>query len=1150
MSQLGQQMSRMTFWNGVSTGVDNLMMYLVDPQTARVYKTAQGLYSACKFILSPSSPPLETACAFLARPQSMSRWLFCLITVLLCTTLRTYGLDPNKALTQYVRQVWTVNEGLPLNAIFTITQTRDGYIWVGTHEGLARFDGIRFTVFNRQNTPLLNNNRVTVLCEAPSGELWVGTGGDRFFSSGGVRGGGLFRYDQGRWQRFGTSDGLPDDIINALTIDPSGTLWIGTMNGLVAFDGRHFTHYTDGLPSVKISALHFDHQGTLWIGTTSGLARFRQERIETIGLTDHYIQALYDDHTGRLWIGTQTGLLFRASPSGEFTATTIAVSITDIHADTDGNLWISSSTHGLIRFRGETFESFTPPPHPGSDFIPFGVHEQALCLLTGREGELWVGTGRGLFCFHDGTVTPLGEPEGLSGLHTYPILQDRTGAIWAGTSEGLTRIEQGKVTATWHLRPRRQGYSGLPDNDVLSLCEDHTGALWIGSSTGLTRKTGDRFTTYRPTDGLSGLPVRVIHEEPDGSLLLGAGTTLCRFAGGKFTQIGTPEGYPVPDAQVLFISRDRDANLWIGTNRGLVCQQQGRFTLYTLDDGLPNLNVKYLYQDQQGRHWFGTAGGLVYFANGRFTAITTRQGLFDDNVHVILPDAQDRLWMSSNLGIFTVPRAELIACAEGRQPHVSCRVFGPDDGLRDQEANGSRQPAGCQAADGSLWFPSANGIAIIHPAKLRYNALPPPVVIERLLADGQDTSSPVLPVHTQSVEIHYTGLSFLVPKQVTFAYQLAGLNQTWQSAGTRRTAYFSGLPPGTYTFRVRAVNRDGVPSANVAEIQFSIPAPWYRTRLAYASYGLLTLLLIVGGVRWRLAALRRETIRLEQTVTVRTAEIYHQQEELRRQRDEIELKNAEMLDSIRYAERIQQALLPHPEQIAAALADAFVVYLPRNIVSGDFYWLRKLDANTVLLAVGDCTGHGVPGALLSMIGMTLLNQIIEEGSTEPAQILERLHLGIRRALQQDSTSKTTQDGLDIGLCRIECLTGRLSFSGAGLRAYLVSPAGELTILKGDRKTIGGRQSEAYRTFTQHEVHSVAGTMLYLLTDGLLDQKNPAGKRYGSHQVEQQLRQLAPLPAVEQAQRLSQEIAHFQGTEAQLDDITLVGVRLTCADPAA
>ncbi|MGQ9896691.1 MAG: ligand-binding sensor domain-containing protein [Acidobacteriota bacterium] len=449
--------------------------------------------------------------------QCVLCWLFSVI-ILLLSVHRANALDPDRLLTQYVRQVWTVNEGLPTNAIFTILQTHDGYIWVGTHEGLARFDGVHFTVFNHQNTPILSNNRVTVLCEAPSGTLWIGTGGDRFFTSGGVRGGGLFRYDQGHWQRFGMDNRLPDDIINALALDPSGTLWIGTMNGLVAFDGQRFTHYTAGLPSPRIGALHFDRQGTLWIGTTSGLARFQQGNIEPAGLTHYSIQALYEDRTGRLWIGTQAGLFYYISTPAQYIPTTITNPITDLCEDPDGNLWISSNTCGLMRRRDETIESFTLPSHPGTDSVPFGVHEQSLCLLVGREGELWVGTGRGLYSFHDDAVTPLGEPEGLLGRYTYPILQDQTGAIWVGTSRGgLTRIENGKVAATWG---HTSGRPRLPDSDVLSLCEDRTGTLWIGSSTGLTRKKGDTFTTYRQSDGRSGLPVRVIHEEPDGSLLI------------------------------------------------------------------------------------------------------------------------------------------------------------------------------------------------------------------------------------------------------------------------------------------------------------------------------------------------------------------------------------------------------------------------------------------------------------------------------------------------------------------------------------------------------------------------------------------------------------------------------------------------------
>ncbi|MFQ3582663.1 MAG: two-component regulator propeller domain-containing protein [Chloracidobacterium sp.] len=1085
----------------------------------------------------------------LARPVRPIRRLLSLLVILLVSATSASALDPNKALTQYTRRVWTTREGLPLAAIFSIAQTRDGYLWVGTHEGLARFDGITFTVFNRRNTPALTNNRITALCAAPDGALWIGTGGDRFFSSGGVRGGGIFRYAQGQWQSFSMANGLPDDIINALTLDTAGTLWIGTAGGLVAFDGQRFTHYAtrDGLPNLHVAALLPDRRGGLWVGTRDGLAYLQNGQLETVGLRNHTVQALHEDPSGRFWVGTQTQLFCRRSPGEDFTPSPVPGPISDIQTDRDGNVWITSYNYGVARIHGETVERFTSPPQPGLDVAPFGVHKQSLCLLTGREGELWIGTGRGLYCFQDGAITPIGEMEGLLGRYaypilcdTYPILRDRADAIWVGTGEGgLSRIEQGKVVAAWNKR------QGLPADDVLALCEDHAGTLWIGSSAGLTRKTGDRFTTYGPADGLTGTPVRVIHEEPDGSLWLGAGTTLCRFADGTFKALGPADGYPVPDAQVLAIARDRDGVLWIGTNRGLVRRQGQTFTLLGQADGLPHPSAKYFHQDADGTLWIGTAGGLARFTNGRFTALTTRHGLFDDNIHAIFADAQGRFWMSSNLGIFAVPRAELIACADGRQPRVNCRVFGVLDGMRDAEANGSRQPAGCQAPDGSLWFPTANGIAVIQPAKLPYNAIPPPILIEGLTADGAPpaTADGTLSVNTQTVEIRYTAPSFLVPERLTFSYRLLGLNQTWQSAGARRVVYFTGLAPGRYTFQVQAFNNDGVASLAPAEVSFSIPAPWHKTYLAYAVYGLLALGLVFGGVRWRLAALRRLALRLEQTVAARTAEMYRQQDALRQQRDEIERKNAEILDGLNYAKQIQEALLPRLDQLTAALPNTFVVYAPRNIVSGDFYWLRELDDNTILVAVGDCTGHGVAGALLSMIGMTLLNQVIQEGNTEPAQVLERLHLGIRHALQQDAGLKTAQDGMDIGLCRIERAHGRIKFSGARFRLHLVTPTGDLLTTKGDVKSIGGRQREAYRTFTQHDVSYANGAMLYLLTDGLTDQKGPTGERYGSRRVGALLQRLANLPPADQAKRIVEAITAFRGDEAQLDDVTVVGMRL-------
>lgn len=398
------------------------------------------------------------------------------------------------------------------------------------------------------------------------------------------------------------------------------------------------------------------------------------------------------------------------------------------------------------------------------------------------------------------------------------------------------------------------------------------------------KQSGSRHSQYTEATGLSNNIVLAIYEDRKENIWVGTRNGLNRLRGDSIEIVRTGEGLAHNDVRV--IAEDSLGALWFGTYGGLTRYYQGTFRSFTIEDGLSNNYVRAIYPDSNGTLWIGTyGGGLNRFQDGRFVSYTTANGLFDNGVFHILEDGRGNFWMSSNKGIFRVRKQELEELAAGKRSRVNSIAFGKEDGMLNRECNGGFQPAGWKTTDGRLWFPTIKGLVVIDPEEITTNALPPPVTIERFVADSGTVALrgvPQLPAGTGRLEFHYAGLSYSAPQRVTYRYKLEGFDQDWIEAGNRRTAYYTNLPAGMYTFRVAAANEDGVWNYDGEVAAFEIKPFFYQTRMFYALIIVSVIGLVVGFYFLRVRRLTLLNLELEDRVSARTQEMVEQKNQLAR----------------------------------------------------------------------------------------------------------------------------------------------------------------------------------------------------------------------------------------------------------------------------
>jgi PAS domain S-box-containing protein len=778
-----------------------------------------------------------------------------------------------RPITGFVQDTWRSSEGLPQNSVQAILQTRDGYLWLGTQEGLVRFDGVAFTVFNPQNTEALKRADVRTLFEDHNGALWIGTDG-----------GGLTRLKHGKFTSYTSREGLSNDFVSSLGEDDAGSLWVGTQRGINLWkDGKFIAHTSrEGLANNFVSAICDDHHGNLWVGTSAGLSLWRDGKLAAYaepGFPRAAVESLHVDHRGSLWIGTDRELIRLQNDKWSVFTEKDGVPrgpVTFISEDREGNLWIGTGGSGVLRLRDSQFSSYTTRQGLSNDIV--------LSIYQDREGSLWVGTnGGGLNRLWRSKLGLYDQLTGLSAGSVMSVYQSRDGTLWIGTDGGgLDRLQNGKVTV---YRTR----DGLSNDTVRSIYEDRDGSLWLGTDGGgVNHFKSGRFRVYSTRNGLCSNAVRSVYGDREGNLWVGTyGGGLNRLRHGKITTYSAAEGLPSSTVRVIY--EDRSGSLWVGTGAGLSQFKDGRFTSVS-NTG----DVTSIYEDQQGALWLGTLGaGLQRFKDGRFTTYTAASGLPDDLMYAVLEDGRGNLWMSCNKGIFRASKKELEDFAAGRIRSIAGVSYGLTDGMKTPECNGGNEPAAWKTADGKLLFANLSGVVVVDTEHLQTNPLAPPVVIESVKINQRraDPRSWVkAPPGKGELEFNYTALSFLAVQRVRFKYKLEGFDTDWIDAGTRRAAYYTNIPPGSYRFRVIACNADGAWNDAGAAFDFSLKAHFYQTYVFYALSLLAIGFSVVGFHRLRVTHLKRREQVLVSQVAQRTQEL--QRDIAQRKRTEVALQES------------------------------------------------------------------------------------------------------------------------------------------------------------------------------------------------------------------------------------------------------------------
>jgi ligand-binding sensor domain-containing protein/signal transduction histidine kinase len=754
------------------------------------------------------------------------------------------ALDPKKSITQYHLDVWTEREGLPQGSVQAITQTHDGYLWIGTRDGLARFDGVSFTVFRGETTPGLPANDIRALCEDKAGQLWIGT-----FN------GGLSCYFQGEFRSYTTQDGLPSNGVLDIFQDCKGNVWFGTWNGLARWDSGRFISYgtAQGLVGDDGRSICEDARGRLWVATDGALNLMAGDRFEMaakgVKMPESPLRKVHSGRDGALWIATiGEGLFLLQDDKGTYYTKREGLpdnKVQTVFEDRNGNIWIGTWS-GLCRLQDWTFATLTR-----QDGLP---HDYVQVLYEDWEGNLWIGTrGGGLARLRDGKFTNYTTREGLAHNFGKCVLEDREGAVWMGThGGGLSRYRDGRFT-------NFTTDDGLASQYVWAIEQDREGNIWVGTGRPASLhvfKEG-KFKAYGARQGLcvrNG--IRAIAADNEGNLWIGGDSGgLCRFRAGEFTCFTAQDG--LPSNSIRVIRQDRAGDLWIGTNDGLCRYRKGQFTSFTTDNGLSHNTVYAVFQDRAGAMWFGTQGGISRHDNGRFRSYSVRDGLFQNVIYQILEDEKLNLWLSSNRGVFSVPKQAFADFDLGRIRSLPCVSYGIADGMKTVQCEGANQPAGCKSREGKLWFPTANGVTVIDPGNIGGNLQPPPVLVEQAWVGKQKLdprSHARLSPGTREFRFQYTALSFTAPEKVRFKYKLEGLDDEWVEAETRRVAFYNEIPPGEYRFRVIGCNSDGVWNEAGAAFAFSLAPYFYQTAWFYALCGLA---IVVAGWSFHLRRMKQ-----------------------------------------------------------------------------------------------------------------------------------------------------------------------------------------------------------------------------------------------------------------------------------------------------
>ena len=1066
---------------------------------------------------------------------------------------------------------FSVGDGLSQSNINCILRDSRGFLWIATQDGLNRYDGYDFKTYKHDpgNKNSISNNFINHLIEDDKGNLWIATNK------------GLNKYNplSGEFTSFYKSDSnsIPQNQVFHVYEDSDGIIWLKTLHYLSRYNPenktfkkfKHFNDYFNFHDGDNNYAILEDTSGRLWVGTKDGLnifdkeleifKRYYHKESADNSISSNNVKDIFQDKQGNIWIATTDGLNKYLPEEDSFKRYYIQEEVDNpvgrntfnfVFQDKEGIMWVGTDG-GLYSFNRKN-ASF----NPANNLITQNnrlLSAQVRAIEQTRSKIIWVGTLQGLVKLQKNLKNFKLYRHNVKG---YPLFGDNIIAsvyynsnnknIWVGSwNEGLYVYNKSDESVR-NIKAR----SGLiPNNDVHSIYRDSKDRLWIGTQNGITYYD---FKTNRFIDFSSHFNetssvfqenrVYDIVEDKKGNIWFGTRNGLHKYSGEKLKSYyhTSYNSNSLTSNFIYDLLVDRDGELWIATDKGLnrYKKDDDSFITYkrqqmTCENCLVNNEVLTIHEDSKGYLWIGTVSGLNRFDKTKeeFITYTEQDGLSNNLIYAIEEDDNGNLWISTNLGISKF------------NPHnEEFTNYSPSDGLQDYEFN---HLASFKAEDGQMFFGGISGLNVFYPDSIKESDYIPNVSITSIevLTNksrneydliGKDSIN--IPYKNNIITVEFTALDFAEPEKNLFAYMLKDVDNEWVEIGKRRYATFSKLQSGEYTFKLKGSNNDGIWNSKGDELHITVETPFWKNDLFYVLYFIIGVSLLLLIIRWRTQRLRKANQELKER------EVIAQQ--IAKQKEELSVKNKNITDSLIYAKRIQEALLPSDYTFKSHLSSSFIFYKPKDIVSGDFYWINEKD-DKIFVAVVDCTGHGVPGAFMSIIGVELLDNITnEQGVEEADKILYDLNKGIALTLSKDNeTQNSIKDGMDVALCVIDKQKQTVEFAGAFRPLYLVRD-NKIEEIKGDRFSVGMlEESMDSPQINKHKFEYRKDDMIYLFTDGYADQfGGPEGKKYKYRRFRYLLLTIHKFPMDQQRDYLARSIEQWQGNHEQVDDILIVGFK--------
>ncbi|MDX2304285.1 MAG: two-component regulator propeller domain-containing protein [Microscillaceae bacterium] len=1079
---------------------------------------------------------------------------------------------------QYNFQKYSLEEGLPQSQVRTMLQDRRGVIWLSTEiGGVCRFNGLEFELFRPEDNFF---REVRKILEDSQGNLW-------FIGYNGVK-----IYD-GRQLRFlGIAQGyLPvsdNQMIRAFEDKHNkGKIWIISIHipqnrrSILYFEKGKFVNFNSQNPQLSEQDKHLDmfqdQSGDIFFTTSQGLFRYDGKDLKRFDnqylslISKHQISLVSEDSKHRLWLKTYDGEAYHVFvfEGNRLTEINLPINSPDLFyvnhffEDSQHEIWILTAGAGFLKSNRNTFQHFTTQN---------GVsYDNFTDIIEDHEGNIWLATnGGGINKFEDRFIN-YGEKEGLKDLIIWSVLQDSRGGYWIGTHrQGI---------AFWNGSQFTHYLENANLDRVKRMIELNDGSFLLATYNGLWQYDRQNIRNVSEIYGID--PNTRLHDilKDGNKLWLSTFTHGAVMYDSQKTQY-FDESTGLSSNFVFHVLKDRKGIYWFSTGNSISSYDGKRIINYTEKNKVKAIIHRQGAEDAAGNLWFATTEGLAYVIRNQksfnIQYLGIKEGISSHIVYSVLADKQGNIWAGTQNGVDKITIGK-----NGRILNI--QNFSTKEGFIGIENNTA---ANYTDRQGNLWFGTIKGVMKTNPESETSREYPPLAYLTRIKLFLQDIDweskkyqkyhsglkawsqlpqDLVLPYAQNHLSFEFEGLNFKSSNKIRYQWKLHGVDVDWTPFSKQRQAVYANLSPGSYVFEIRAISSDGTMSQKSSTFSFEIQAPFWQTWWFSTLLLLAFVAVIYGGFRIRIQQLQAQKYRLEQLVDQKTAEIREQKDEILVQNEELSQQQEEILaqkdaiqeinqtllrqntminKSIQAAKTIQEAILPFSERMKSTLQEYFVIYHPKDVVSGDFYWLQQIE-NKVFIAVADCTGHGVPGAFMSMIGSILLDKIIQvERIFEPNKILEDMHLQIKRALKQDSTHNN--NGMDMALLVFEKISDgnyKVVFAGAKRPLLYVKPeVGRMEILKGDRKSIGGIQNEKL-PFHNHEIILQEDSIIYLGTDGFEDQNDLKRRKFGEQKLIHLLEQNAFQDLHTQKNILENALSdHMTGT-SQRDDILLIGFKL-------